>query len=296
MAPLFYGVDSMARPSDRQHSDRGGSKDRRGSGGSGRGQTGKGRSDDRRRADRGASGRDGDKGSGKGSDKRSDQRRTEAARGNITSVTSGQLPRWVRDEIVRSTGKEKREPALFHLAKGMEAFADERYRSAIPEFRKAKELSPRAATVRELLGLAAYRSGQWEEALRELRTFRRITGDLTHTPVELDCLRALGRQDGVATTWKMIQDADLRPETQHEARVVYASHLLDEGRPRDAWAVIRPARLVSSPSPAELRRWFVAARVALAAGDREAARKLLDAVESHEVDFEGVEGLRAELA
>lgn len=216
-------------------------------------------------------------------------------RGKITQVPSGQMPKWVREEILRSTAKEKREPALIHLSKGMEAFADERYRAAAVELRKAKELSPRAATVRELLGLAAYRSGQWEEALRELRTFRRITGDLTHTPVELDCLRALGKDQGVETTWKMIQGADLRSETQHEARVVYASYLLDQGRARDAWAVIRPGRLVASPSEGELRRWFVAARVALAAGDPEAARKLLDAIDKHEVDFEGVDELRAQL-
>ncbi|HEX6946083.1 MAG TPA: tetratricopeptide repeat protein [Acidimicrobiia bacterium] len=211
-------------------------------------------------------------------------------------MSSGQLPRWVREEILRSTGKEKREPALFHLAKGMEAFADDRYRAAVTELRKAKELSPRAATIRELLGLSLYRSGQWEEALRELRTFRRITGDLIHTPVELDCLRALGNHQGLANLWKTLQEAELRPETQHEARVVYASYLLDQGRPRDAWPVIRPARLVASPSQAELRRWFVAARVALAAGDPDAARKLLAAVESHEVDFEGVDELRAELS
>lgn len=257
----------MARPSDRQR----GSGDRRRSGG-GRGQDGR-----RKPAPQ------------------KDSRPGRPQRGRITAVPSGQLPRWVRDEIIRSTGKEKREPAIFHLSKGMEAFADERYPAAAAELRKAKELSPRAATIRELLGLAAYRSGQWEEALRELRTFRRITGEMLHTPVELDCLRALGNHQGIATAWKMIQEADLHPETQNEARVVYASYLVDQGRPRDAWAVIRPGRLVASPTPGQLRRWFVAARVALAAGDPDAARKLLDAVESHEVDFEGVEELRSQL-
>lgn len=216
-------------------------------------------------------------------------------RKSITTVPSGQLPRWLRDEVIRSTAKEKREPTLAHLAKGMQQFADERYPAAAAELRKAKELSPRAPTIRELLGLSAYRSGQWEEGLRELRTFRRITGDLVHTPMELDSLRALERHDGVATTWKMIQDSDVGPETQHESRVVYASYLLDQGRVRDAWAVIKPGRLVASPSTAELRRWFVAARVALAAGDPDAAAKLVDALEAQETDFEGVDELRSQL-
>ncbi len=220
---------------------------------------------------------------------RADQNR----RGSVTAVPSGQLPKWVRDEVIRSTPKDRREPALIHLSKGMQHFADERYNSALPELRKAKELSPRAATIRELLGLAAYRAGLWEEGLREMRTFRRLTGDLTHTPVELDSLRALGRTEAVTKTWQMIQEGEVSPETQHEARVVYASYLLDQGKPREAWAVIKPGRLVASPSMAEVRRWFVAARVAVAAGDRDAARRLLDALDTQELDFEGVDELRA---
>jgi hypothetical protein len=213
----------------------------------------------------------------------------------LTAVSSGQMPKWVRDEIYLSTPKDRREPALMHLAKGMQQFADERYRAAVPEFQKAKELSPRSSTIRELLGLAAYRSEQWEESLRELRTFRRLTGDMIHTPVEMDCLRALGRKADVTKAWEMIQSGNVSPTIQSEARVVYASFLVDEGKPRDAWEVIRPGRLVSSPSMAELRRWFVAARVALAAGDREAAGKLVAALDSHDPDFEGVDELRQQL-
>ena len=214
---------------------------------------------------------------------------------SVTSVPSGQLPRWVSDEIIRSTPKDRREPALNHLAKGMQQFADERYAAALPELRKAKKLSPRSSTVRELLGLSAYRSGQWEEGLRELRTFRRITGDLIHMPVEMDCLRALGRPEDVTKTWERIQEHDISATISHEARVVYASFLLDEGRPRDAWPVIKPKRLVASPSPSELRRWYVAARVALEAGDKDAARRLVAALDEQELDFEGVDDLRQAL-
>ena len=213
----------------------------------------------------------------------------------ITSVPSGQMPKWVRDEILRSTPKDRREPAIAHLSKGMEHFADDRYPTAASELRKAKELSPRSSTVRELLGLSAYRSGLWEEGLRELRTFRRITGDLIHMPVEMDCLRALGRKEDVAKTWERIQELDISATISHEARVVYASFLLDEGRPRDAWPIIKPKRLVASPSPGELRRWYVAARVALAAGDKDAAGRLVTALEDQETDFEGVDELRQAL-
>lgn len=214
-------------------------------------------------------------------------------RKTITSVPSGQVPKWVRDEIMRSTPKDRREPAIYHLTKAMGDFADERYGAAVPELRKAKELSPRSSTIRELLGLSAYRSGKWEEALRELRTFRRITGDLLHMPVEMDCLRALGRKEDVTKTWERLQSHDISPTIDHEARVVYASFLLDEGKAREAWPIIKPGRLIASPSEGELRRWFVAARVALEAGDKDAARRIVAALDEQDPNFEGVDALRS---
>ena len=213
----------------------------------------------------------------------------------VTSVSSGQLPKWVREEIQRSTPKDRRDPALNHLAKALNQFADQRYAAALPELRKAKNLAPRSSTVREMLGLSAYHTGAWEEALRELRTFRRLTGDLIHMPIEMDCLRALGRNADVTKTWNLLQDLDISATVSHEARVVYASFLLDEGEPLEAWKVIKPGPLVASPSPGELRRWYVAARVALAAGDKDAARRLVAALDEQETDFEGVDELRTAL-
>jgi tetratricopeptide (TPR) repeat protein len=213
----------------------------------------------------------------------------------VTSVSSGQLPKWVREEIQRSTPKDRRDPALNHLAKALNQFADERYAAALPELRKAKTLAPRSSTVREMLGLSAYHTGGWEEALRELRTFRRLTGDLIHMPMEMDSLRALGRKADVTKTWQLLQDLDTSATVDHEAKVVYASFLLDEGKPGEAWDIVRPTRLVASPSPGEMRRWYVAARAAVAAGDIEAARRLVAALDAQDPDFEGVDDLRSAL-
>ncbi len=199
----------------------------------------------------------------------------------------------MREEITRSTAKERRDPALKALGSGIDHYADERFGSALRPLREAKKLAPRSSTVRELLGLAAYRSELWEEALRELRTFRRLTGETIHMPVELDCLRALGRGDDVRKTWLLLEELGVSKATSHEARVVYGSFLLDEGQISEAWRIVKPARLIASPSQEELRQWFVAARVAIAAADRDAALKIISALEHHDADFEGVDELRA---
>ena len=71
------------------------------------------------------------------------------------------------------------------------------------------------------------------------------------------------------------------------------SHLLDQGKVKAAWEVIKPGRLVASAPEAELRRWFVAARVALAAGDRDTARRLTTAIGKQAPALPGLEELQA---
>nr|MBO2500580.1 hypothetical protein [Acidimicrobiia bacterium] len=113
--------------------------------------------------------------------------------------------------------------------------------------------------------------------------------------MEIDCLRALGRTDDAEKTFRMLEDLDPRPETDDEARVVFASSLLDRGLVAEAWKVIKPGRLVANPRPSALRRWYVAARVAHAAGDSDAARRFVDAIAKVDTDFPGLAELRAEI-
>ena len=53
----------------------------------------------------------------------------------------------------------------------------------------------RLAVVREAVGLCAYAAGDYAEALRELRTYRRISGDQSHLAVQADCERGLGKPE-----------------------------------------------------------------------------------------------------
>ncbi|HEY7563464.1 MAG TPA: hypothetical protein VIA81_00905 [Acidimicrobiia bacterium] len=185
--------------------------------------------------------------------------------------------------------------ALHLLEQGIEQFADERFRPAIDSLGRAKALAPRSSTIRELLGLANYYVENWLPALQELRAFRRLTGESLHVPVEMDALRALGRSADVDKAWEMFAELDSSRDTKNEAAVVYASHLLDRGRVADAWSVIRPGRLITPAPESEVRRWFVAARVALAAGDKVAAKRLSDAVHREDHALPGLAELRAQL-
>ena len=209
-------------------------------------------------------------------------------------LTAGsQLPRWIQEEVTRTTRKERRAAVMRSLESAAEAFASGKHGKAIEHAERAKEASPSNATIREILALSLYRLGRWEPALKELRTFRRIAGETTHMPVEMDCLRALDRPGDVEKAWSDLKHLGGRPDTFREARVVYGSHLLDAGRPKDAWAIVNPKRLEGHPHEAELRQWYVAARVATHLGDSESAAQIISAITAADPAFPGLDELEA---
>lgn len=206
-------------------------------------------------------------------------------------AADGDLPRWIHDEVSRVTAKQKIAGTLELLQTAAAAFAAGKHGKARHLLEEAKELSPRTATIRELLGLSAYRLGRWDQALRELRTFRRLTGETTHMPVEMDALRALDRPADVEATWHSFRRIGGERDTEREARVVYGSFLLDQGRDREAWEVTDPKRMSPSPQDSELRVWFVAARAAARLGDFRTARRLYEALQSAAPGFPGLDDL-----
>lgn len=206
------------------------------------------------------------------------------------------LPRWVIEDLSRVTPKERVADALAELGAATNAMIEGRYKVALRSARRAKELAPRDATVRETLGLAAYRSGDWQTALAELRAYRRISGEPTHMPVEMDVLRALGRSEDVAKAWKELKSAGASPAVHKEGLVVYGSFLIDEGRAGEARQLTTPKQIKQNPYPADLRVWYVAARANAIAGDIAAARKLRDAVTVADPAFPGLDELDSLIA
>ena len=208
-----------------------------------------------------------------------------------TGVGPDNLPGWLREDVLRVTRKDRQAAALRLLSQAVDAYGDGEFGTAHHKLTKVKELSPRAPAVRELLGLSAYRIRKWNEALSELRAYRRLTGKTFNMPVELDALRALKRGAGVENTWERFLELGGNDPTDAEARVVFGSYLLDQGRAADAWKVTGPTRLPRDSKPYELRRWFVAARAALALGEADAAGKLAAAVRRGDPDMPGLEDL-----
>lgn len=260
-------------------------------------QSGRGgqRGQERDQSDSRRSGRSG----GRGSDR--------SARGQATaevtqrprkpwSPEGGQLPNWVSEQLARVTPKAKVAAATEHLLAAASYFASGKHGKALHEAQQAKELSPRDATIREILALSAYRLGRWDLALRELRTFRRFTGEDTHMPVEMDVLRALDRGEDIESVWKAFQGmrGGMR-STRDEARVVFGSYLLDSGDARRAWKVTDPKKMSANPEENELRVWYVASRAAHRLGDKVTARQIYEAIEQTDTAFPGLDELGREL-
>lgn len=92
----------------------------------------------------------------------------------------------------------------------------------------------RLGVVREAAGMTAYAAGKFSEALREFRTYRRISGDNAHLPEMVDSERALGR---IEKALEMADEAQLDklPVTSRvELAIVVAGIHLDQNHPEQA--------------------------------------------------------------
>jgi hypothetical protein len=206
------------------------------------------------------------------------------------------LPNWIIEDVSRVTPGDRIGPTLEALGAASEAFGDGNYQSAVKHGLRAKALSPQSATIRETIGLAAYRIGDWSTALTELRAYRRMAGETTHLPIEMDVLRAQGRKQDVEKAWQELVKRGGHGLVMNEGRIVYASFLLDEGRADEAWKIVKPPRMEQRPNEGHLRLYYVAARTAAARGDKDTARKLSDEIVLSDPSFPGYEQLEAEIA
>jgi tetratricopeptide (TPR) repeat protein len=140
------------------------------------------------------------------------------------------------------------------------AFAADDYSTAVRLGEQSKHMALRAASVRELLGLAYYRLGRWQEAARELAAFRRITGSTEQNPVIADCYRAMKKPEKAIELCDEIARGGVEPAVYYEGQIVAAGALADMGRLDEA--IARLERLDLDPEVAgdhHVRAWYVLA-------------------------------------
>ena len=151
---------------------------------------------------------------------------------------------------------------------------------------QAKHIALRAVSVRELLGLAYYHQGRWQEAARELGTFRRISGTTEQNPVIADAYRAMGKPDKAVELVDEIERGKVPDAVFYEGAIVAAGALADMGRLDDA--IGRLEALDLRPSVAEphhLRAWYMLGDLLARKGRFTQAREWFEAVAAADPDL-----------
>jgi tetratricopeptide (TPR) repeat protein len=148
-------------------------------------------------------------------------------------------------------------------------------KGAAAEATKAKRAASRSPAVREVLGLALYGQGRYQEALSEMQTYKRMTGRADENHIIADSLRATGRPDRAVALAEEALSAPIPDAAKAEAAVVAGSALADMGRYDQALALLRRVRTQDEVSrPEVLRVWYVIADILARAGRRaEAVRE-----------------------
>jgi predicted Zn-dependent protease len=141
----------------------------------------------------------------------------------------------------------------------------------------AQRRAARIAVVREAAGITAYRAGMFEEALRELRTVRRMTGSDEYLPLIADCERGLGRPERALAVAASPEAARLDTASQAEMQLVAAGARTDMGNPGAAVVLLQSlANRTSRQAPWRARVYSAYADALETAGRSSEAREWLE--------------------
>lgn len=202
--------------------------------------------------------------------------RARAPRPSLPDDVAPALPRRVHGELrqhVRS--KDLLDEVAVAMTMAARAVEDEDPGAAMPYLRWCKEVAPRSPSVREILGIALYHSGEFARALSELRAYRRLSGTHDQDHLIADCLRATGRTPNeVGEVVQGMLASKAPADRRLEAVLVWANAVADAGDLVAAEAALRRAdrSVVSAAGPeARDRLTFVIGDLAERAGQRDRA-------------------------
>ena len=147
-------------------------------------------------------------------------------------VTGKELDRAAQREL-RYLEEKQRGWVTKHLVMAARLLEDDP-ELAFAHAEAASRRGGRLGVVREAAGITAYAAGRYQDALRELRTYRRISGDDQHLALIADCERALGRAEKALETTDLPEAKALSGAARAEVAIVRAGILTDLGRAEEA--------------------------------------------------------------
>jgi tetratricopeptide (TPR) repeat protein len=149
-------------------------------------------------------------------------------------VTANELDRIARNEL-KTLSKENADGVALHLvmtARLIESDPALAHQHAISAARRAG----RIGVVRETLAITAYATGDYALALRELRTYRRITGRNDQLPMMVDSERGLGRPEKALEEGRSVPRSSLPADVRVELAIAMSGARLDLGQTEQALA------------------------------------------------------------
>ncbi|MCZ2264404.1 hypothetical protein [Isoptericola sp. QY 916] len=194
----------------------------------------------------------------------------------------GQLSRDVRGRL-RGLTKENAERIGLHLVMAGRLLDVDPER-AYEHTQAAVRRGGRVDVVREAAGIAAYRTGRFAEALRELRTVRRLNGSSEHLPLMADAERGLGRPERALALAASDEARTLDAEGRTELAIVASGARSDLGEHDAAIAVLD--RIPAAERRGDLGLRVLQARAAAleASGREDEAARLLAGVDPAELE------------
>jgi len=143
-------------------------------------------------------------------------------------ATPSELDRSAWRELKALT-KENAEWVAGHLvmaSRVVDEDPERAHRHALAAARRAG----RIPVVRETVGITAYLLGDFALALRELRTYRRLSGSNDQVPMMVDCERGLGRPGKALELAGEVNRAELAPPIAVELAIARSGARLDLGQ------------------------------------------------------------------
>ena len=147
-------------------------------------------------------------------------------------VRPADLDRIARNEL-KTLSKENADGVALHLVMAARLIDSDpalAHQHAISAARRAG----RIGVVRETLAITAYAIGDYALTLRELRTYRRITGRNDQLPMMVDSERGLGRPEKALEEGRSVPRSSLPVDVQVELAIAMSGARLDLGQTEQA--------------------------------------------------------------